>query len=238
MMRRRALGTPQVEVLDRAWIRQRRLTLGMEQGQLAELMSLTSGESIRRLERDSNQAQFTLAQVSLLADALGASVGEMLTADERSDTGPADDIEAVGALLAAAATRVPVDELATALDWTLDRTLAALDGLTDQLQRCGQRLQWVADVDVQVVAAADPGPLDHLSESMVRVRGLNIEEAAELEALMKGVKRARRHGPQVHIPRLVGAGLVSVVPSVDMDHARHNLELTDAARFNLCLDDA
>jgi hypothetical protein len=162
----------------------------------------------------------------------------MLTSDERCDTDPADDVETVGALLAAAATRVPVDELAAALDWTLERTLAALDGLAGQLRRCGQRLQWVADVDVQVVAAADPGPLDHVSESMVRVRGLNIEEAAELDALLTGVNRARRNGPQVHIPRVVGAGLVSVVASVDMEHARHNLELTDAARFNLCLDDA
>lgn len=236
---RRRLGTPTVRVLDPDLLHTRRLALGLEQQRLADLISLSSGEAIRRLERGSNQAQMTLVMVALLADALGLSVGELLVEPEQSThtAAPDDDAATVGAILSSADVWVPVDELAVALDWPRPRTVDALTELEARLRAAGQRLAWVNDHDVRITPGLDTEPLAHVAATNISYRGLRLDEAREMYALLGGPGPGRTTTSRLYLNHMRAAGLIAFVDPNEPGNGKDVVELTAESRFNLCLDE-
>lgn len=141
-----------------------------------------------------------------------------------------------------------MDDLSSALDWTPDRTLVALDALECEARRCGQRLAWTNDREVRLCAAPnDRQALRDITARDIDRHGLSLSEAKVLHLLLQSRQgdvradaRAARY--RVDVGRLVAAGLVaSDVPVRDHNRrvsasAAEKLRLSDAAERALLLD--
>jgi hypothetical protein len=106
---------------------------------------------VRRIEGGGDAVNYDLWFLSKYAGALGVEFGDLFDPDGddpvATDADPGD-VEAVGAMLATADGRSAIDALAGALDWSLEHTRLALDGLTTTLEPAGLRLVGAADTEV------------------------------------------------------------------------------------------
>lgn len=143
----------------------------------------------------------------------------------------AGDARRVGAVLARTDEWTPVVALADGFEWTLPRTLLALLTLEDTLRPTGQRLAWLGEHDVLLVGdAGDENVLNSLTADILTDRGLNGLQAAILLRTHRAGNPWRNHGERVHGHRLVELGLIEQINET-------KAALTDAARYNLCLEE-
>ena len=234
---RRQKGPVRVYPLDSDRIRARRVSVGLSPQALADVIAASSTETIRRLEEGSDQGQISLATITTLADALGATIGELLIDDQQPERTPSDDAAALGALLASAERWCPIEHLATATGWPLDRTLAALDELDRRLALVGQRLARAGDRDVRIVPALDGEEhLPELAGRNVAYDGIRLDEAIIIFGLAGGRIPPRSTPQMMALRHLRAAGIVTYSDDDKKSRIRGDLKLTDEARFNLCLN--
>ena len=247
----RARADAGITPLDGAYIRSRRIALGIGETTLGELLGV-SGKMIDSLERGGDQNHLSLDFLHDLARILGCHIIDLFA--ERTYPDPAGDdpdaVEAtdpatVGRHLATAG-RIHVDELARILGWTSARVRLAIHHLEDQLRFCGQAIAWLADTEAQLVPAAGAvDTTDAISRRDLRAYGLTGTDAALLhEIITKGPRFRLGTVDTVALGRLRAAELVTTDtifgPREPRNGAPRNVEgarLTDTARFNLCLDD-
>ena len=130
-----------------------------------------------------------LSLIARLAELLGVTPSELFIRPADEAPAPADDDRAVEAALASLQGVVAVSDLARALDWTLDRTRAALDVLAVRLEQTGCRLHRNAWQQCSIRPATD-----HLSHQQLhaiqrigpRQRGLTHTTARVLMASSRG----------------------------------------------------
>lgn len=150
-------------------------------------------------------------------------------------------------MLMDAAGWVDVDDLSSALDWTPDRTLVALDSLQYEAQRCGLRLAWTNDREVRLCAAPnDRQALREITARDIDRQGLSRSEARVLHLLLRSRQGDARAESlvaryRVEVSRLVAAGLVASDVPVRVHSRRvglsaaEKLRLSDAAERALLL---
>jgi transcriptional regulator with XRE-family HTH domain len=232
---RRTPGSAPWPLVDPAVVRARRLELGLSAGVLAGALGVNSAVVVR-LESGGVQGQYTWAFLAVLAEVLGLAPADLLTGPS-DDLGPVDvpdDVSSVGALLAAQPNWSGLDELADVLGWNRPQLCSALDGLEASLAPTGMALAWVGEEWVRIVPAVPLESLPRLEGSLNRDQGLDVAEHRTLWRLAAGQRseqvaredeRARR--------QLERLGLVRTIES----RAGATIELTDSARFCLCLDE-
>lgn len=163
-----------------------RIQAGLARRTLANQIGV-SETVIRGIEDGHNHETLTLALVLRLATALGTTPPRLQTPDQTIQP-PTDDDVIVESALATLARSVPAHDLATALDWTLERTVAALKALQRRLHGTGQALildQWNKARLVPAPGLSDTQLLA-LSQLSPRQRGLTPATARVLRDLLNG----------------------------------------------------
>jgi hypothetical protein len=95
--------------------------------------------TMRRIEEGGGHSDLTLGFVARLAEALGVDPAALLPAAQTLTAAPDD--ASVEAALGELGRYVPVEELARALGWTLERTNEALAALEERLRTTGTSLK-------------------------------------------------------------------------------------------------
>ena len=149
-----------IQLLDPATVRHRRMELGLTESYLGSLCGVSSSV-IRRLESNWPQDDLSARFVALLADRLGVHVEDLLACQHRSidDTGPSgdgSDARTLGAILLAAREPVPYGALCDVLDWGLDRLHDAIEDLASALEPAGGA---VIDNDATLTVVDDLAPV-------------------------------------------------------------------------------
>ena len=111
---------------------------GLSQRALARLLGVAP-MTMRRIEEGGGHSDLTLGFVARLAEALGVDLVALLPAPEAPTSGP-DDVT-VEAALGEVGRYVPLEELARALGWNLERATVALTALEERLQTTGTTLK-------------------------------------------------------------------------------------------------
>lgn len=223
--------------VDPAAVRARRFEVRLSEFDVAEACGVEA-TVIRRLERGHDQSYYDLGFIDVLATVLGCSFSELLLAEHTPEAtqGGTRDSERLGAVLASCFEPTEVATLADTMGWPLRRTLAALGELEKAYQAVGQRLLWVTDSHVMAVPAPSRDTA-RLAARSVTSEGLTASEARGLWNIATSRRTAADAtalAPGV-APRLCRAGLVVDEPNPDYAKAGR-LELTEQARFDLCLD--
>lgn len=237
-------------LLDGQVVRRRRLTIGLDLSNLAAALGVT-GQVVNRLEHGSRQNPLTVSFIVDLAHALGLDPVDLI--EPPAPTTPGDlvdttDAATAGSILAETAGWADIDDLTDALDWTLGRTLVALDALDAALCASGQRLAWLADREVRIVGkATERHAVAKVTGRHIERRGVTRDEAMTLHLLVEGRSRApvAALGPamRMSLARLGAAELIQTDVPVHDQYQQTKLEgdeklrLSDDARFNLCIDD-
>src|SRR4051812_39361087 len=115
-------------ILDSQLIAECRLAAALSQPTLARLLNVST-PVITRLEAGVNHDNFTLAQLRLLADALGLTPKALVAEPPPESAAHPDDIR-VEAALALVQRRISSATLAKALGWTPERVTEALAALS------------------------------------------------------------------------------------------------------------
>lgn len=225
-------------------VRARRIEMELAPSLLARVLG-TSGEVINRLERCTvDQGGYQLRFVVQLARVLGfASPAELFAPPAMPTEGDlidADDTSAVGALLAGQKAHVFVETLAEALGWTLARTLFALEQLEQLLVPVGQRLSWVSDLEVRLVAAPVAAAAVRTVSRRGLERGLSRNDVKALAKVMKGGSVTIDELPKPSMQRLLAADFLRVAEEErDKDASGRTgaVQLGERARFNLLVDE-
>jgi len=231
-----------VHLLDGELIARARVRLGYPAYVVSRSLGVST-EVVDRLETGSDQRNLSVGFIVDLADTLGVTVAELCVTPTSCDasTDPdvvaTDDVAAVGALLSTAGATVSVDAIAVALGWTLERTLLALDGLDRSLPGIGQRLAWLNTTHVAVC----PAPVDVDTATVVARRslaetGVNSDEATVMLKVLEHQSVAAVTANPVTVNRLYAAGFLEFADN-DAAGRPNRAVLTDAATFNLVLDD-
>jgi transcriptional regulator with XRE-family HTH domain len=234
------------QLLDPRKVRRQRLAVGYSERVLSGILGV-SNRVIDRIEGGHDQGNLDVRFIARLAKALACQPAELLQDDDpptAGDDGDPDacdptDLAVVGALLASDRTEVNIDVAALSLGWTRDRVLVALLQLGPALARLGQRLSWLGDYSVRLVAA----PVCERTESAARraeiaVNGLDIDSAGMIHLLVVTGRPARLGDwDPMRRNRLVHAGVL------DLDHSAATsshlpIELSADTRYALALDDA
>jgi DNA-binding XRE family transcriptional regulator len=223
--------------IDGRKVRDARVRLGLGSYVVARSLGVST-QVIDRLESGGDQRKMSVGFVFDLARVLGTTVDELYVADdfevvENPDVMLESDPATVGAVVAGNGRVVSVDAVATALGWTLPRTLLALDELTRRLGAVGQRLAWVGPTRVATVAA----PVDADVAEQVGVRGfadtgLNRDEAQVVYRVMSNRSMSTATSNPVSVQRLHAAGFLDYANSDARGRANHAV-LSDDCRFNL-----
>jgi transcriptional regulator with XRE-family HTH domain len=128
-----------VSLLDTDVITERCRALGMSPIALARALGVST-VAIRSLEQGANHSNLTLHRVERLAHALGLPINALFPVDDRPENSTATALELkVEAALAIVGKKVDPDDLATALNCTLDDVHAACKAL--QRRRAGSALR-------------------------------------------------------------------------------------------------
>jgi len=233
-----------LRLLDGRLVRQRRFALGISSRVLASALGV-SQQVVYRLEHGMRQNDLDVTFLDTLAAAVGLSVRELLVDDgggRVKETDPdgldAADARHIGALLAAAADWVFVDEVADALGWTVARAALALAALEPSLSDVGQRLAWLGDREVRLAAWGDEsGAVGRVSARAVSSWGITAQEAHLLyEAVHDSPTSSGRgrRGALLATRRLVSAGILVVDP-LPQGRQDDKPRPSGATRHNLCL---
>lgn len=237
-------GTPTV-TLARDRIRRRRLELALSERDVASHWGVSTAV-VRSVEAGRVDTELALGQLAKLADILGLDLHELLdtghtpaTSEAGADGLSAEDVPKVGALLADVRVLVPIDGLAEALGWDLERTHRALEVLDDTLRPAGLRVHRLHhDVRLaRTVTATRDTELEALWRRHFAVRSLNPAQANLLRQIRDGKTRlaGSKDTEKVRLPELRNAGLIRPAPAETGTTAKW--ELTDDVRFSLLLDE-
>jgi transcriptional regulator with XRE-family HTH domain len=136
-----------VQLVDPAVVRHRRLELGLTHSYLGALCGV-SASVIRRLEGGWPQDDHSGRFFTLLADNLGTTLAALLAASHRVDAypdpEPAGDLEQdardLGAVLLSSPEPIPIDALCHVFGWELGRLDRAIEELTAALEPAGGAL--------------------------------------------------------------------------------------------------
>ena len=225
-------------VLDPAVVRSRRHFLRLSTSALATALGTSPGVIIR-IEEGHGQEKLDLAFVADLSRCLGMGVAELIApatgvlqgAEEEEAALPlTTDAQQLGSMIAAASGWVGVDDLCDDTGWKIDRVLTALSEIEGRAPLVGLRLAWLG-WDVALVAA-HPSMRAPATKPAGYRRGVEIDGCRLLYRLTQGHTETllRRELPAAR-RRLISLGLAQ------NGGAKHDaaLELTEEARFNLCL---
>jgi transcriptional regulator with XRE-family HTH domain len=239
-------------LLDPIEVRRRRLAAGYSERALSGLLGV-SNRVIDRIEEGNDQSNLDVRFITKLAEALGCSPAELLAEtrgepplvegqgesnETDADMCGGNDPEIVGALLAADRCELHVDIAANALGWTRTRTLVALHDLAATLAPAGQRLSWLGDYSVRLMAAPVIDEIEvAVRTAQIALDGLNVDDAAMIHQLIAtGVParlgdwdRFRRH-------RLVQAGVLYLDQQAPTS-SQLPITLSADARYALGLDE-
>lgn len=228
--------------LDAAFIRARRLELGLSERRMAALLGSSMSQSVvRALEAGKNHAELTLSDIARICAVLGLQLDDVLTTGRTTAApvhGPStkaqhlDDVTSrLGAALFEIGTLVPIESLAATLDLTLDQVDAALDELHARLQPAGlcvHRLQGGAKVARRHDAVHADELRQHWRGQFAR-RGLDAGQVRLLRRAALGkVPKTLRNNERVTAGELVNAGLLSRTQS-------GGVTLTEDVRYSLDL---
>lgn len=231
--------------LARDRIRLRRLELALSERDVASHWGVSTAV-VRSVEAGRVDTELTLGQLAKLADILGLDLHELLdtgaapASDEAGgDASSADDVAKVGALLADVRVLVPIDGLAEALGWDLERTHRALEALDETLRPAGLRVHRLHhDVRLaRTVTVTTDTELEGLWRRHFAVRSLNPAQANLLRQIRDGKARlaGTKDTEKVRLPELRNAGLIRPAAAAAGTTARW--ELTEDVRFGLLLDE-
>lgn len=173
---------------------------------------------MRNVETGRAAADLSLGQLAKLGTILALGLGELLDTgtgeDDRDSRAQqtAEDAAVVGSLLADIRVLVPIEALADALGWDLDRTRTALTHLDVVLRSAGMRVHRLHhDVRIaRTVTAVDPQTLEGLWRVHLARRSLTAAQARLLRHICDGavdlgnVKDTHR----VRLPELRNTGLI------------------------------
>lgn len=199
-----------------------------------------SAATIRGIEGGTDPQGYTFGFLERYAASLGLAFDELFEDDTSVGTG--DVAAAVGALQAAAPGWVETTALAAVLGWEPERLYLALLEAVESLEEVGLRVAWDGDVAVRllpVVAVADRGV--SLARQVLERSGLRRAEARLVLDVLNAGQLSRSDNRPVTV-RMVDANVLTYVKKQrkagQQKHhgVRDMLQLTDEARFNLCLD--
>jgi hypothetical protein len=202
--------------------------------------------TVRRIEEGCDPLVYDMRFLAGFAGALGVEFSDLFdwdTPPARGTRGGSDDVERAGAVLAGSGGRATIDALATALAWTIERTRLALAGLEVAVTGAGMRLIWFADTEV-LLAPVDGVAVEVESQiaSAIVTGGMNVAEFEVICQLARSGPVRHRSASNVNVlSRLISAGAVQVERTGREGRDSRQVtevQLTDAARFDLCLDGA
>lgn len=232
---------PKVEVmLDTTRIRNRRHELGLSIRSVAAQVGVV-GAVIRTIEAGGNHHDVPLGVLSRLADALCLDMATIFAATPPSEppTTIDDDVAALGSVLHSTGVLTSASVLCDVLGWRRDRLDSALDALDNQLRRAGLRLNRNPQGFgiTRAVEATDGATITRAIRAHIARDGLNLTEASMLARLTRGdIPKDPSNPESVAIAVLIKGEL--------LDHgtpptptAQAPLELSDAVRFSLLLDE-
>lgn len=221
-------------LLDTELLTRRRQTLRISVRGLADTLGVAM-TVIVRLEEGTNHHDLPLHLVVRLAEALAIDVSHLIVrpnpdqpADEWDKPPEPDDAATVGAVLAEADVLTPIDTIASALDWTLDRTEAALEELAGRAPAVGLQVHRLRGT-VRLVADDAPCDPEHV-EQLIRIHdartGMHISQAQTLKKVIDGAdhRQLSSNADTVNVGRLRNAGYLT---------RDETPELTDAVLYSL-----
>jgi transcriptional regulator with XRE-family HTH domain len=182
----------QIQLLDPAVLRHRRLQLGLTESYLGSLCGVSSSV-IRRLESGWPQDDLSARFITLLAEELGCTVADLLASPHdgpgSAGDGPQDQVVTLlGAALLGAAEPVPADALCDVLDVDLGELDEAVKQLEILLEPAGgivvdngSTLHIVDDM-----SALDRDQLDRLATATFARRRPNLPELRAILKLIDG----------------------------------------------------
>jgi hypothetical protein len=233
------------QLLDPRKVRQQRLAVGYSERVLSGILGV-SNRVIDRIEGSYDQGNLDVRFIARLSEALACRPIELMQDDDpfaAEGVGEPDmcdprDLATLGALLASDRTEVNIDLAALSLGWTRDRVLVALHQLGPALASVGQRLSWLGDYSVKVVAAQVCERTEKTARRTdIALNGLDIESAGMVHQLIATGRPARLGDwDPIRRNRLVQAGVL------DLDHSAATssqlpIELSANTRYALALDD-
>lgn len=240
------MTTKATVTLARDRIRRRRLELALSERDVASHWGVSTAV-VRSVEAGRVDTELTLGQLAKLADILGLDLHELLDTttgppegnDDGDPTSSAPDVAKVGALLADVRVLVPLDGLAEALGWDLERTHRALEVLDRTLRPAGLRVHRLHhDVRLaRTVTAATDTELGAQWRRHFAVRSLNPAQANLLRQIRDGKARlaGTKDTEKVRLPELRNAGVIR--PAAAAAGTTAKWELTDDVRFSLLLEE-
>jgi transcriptional regulator with XRE-family HTH domain len=136
---RRRLREQAGSLLDTVTLRRLRLQAGYSTRRFARALGV-SASTVRGLETGANHNQLPLTFLARLAELLGVAPQELFARTTHEPVEPSSDDRVVEAALHSLPGVVADSDLASALEWKLERTRRALDALETRLQSTGARL--------------------------------------------------------------------------------------------------
>lgn len=221
-------------------LKDRRVRVGHSFTSLAAHLGV-SAATVRAIEGGAKTDHYELGLLLRYADALGLELLELFEPACTDQPGDASDSDAAAALavLVGCGGSFYFDAAAAALGWTPERVRAALNAAVPLLEPLGMRLSWQGDVEVKLVGAVQhAAAVAEVSASTVRDRGL-YKHSARLLIEIARLGTVRRSDDPVATAQLLDAGLVEYLGSEGSGVSKGNratLGLSDAGRYNLCID--
>ncbi|MEX1907278.1 helix-turn-helix transcriptional regulator [Janibacter sp. Y6] len=219
-------------------IRARRLELALSEREVASRWGVSTAV-LRSVEARRVDADLTLGQVAKLADILGLGLDEVIGIPTApiTDDSLAADVELLGSVLADIRVLVPVEGIAAALSWDLDRVHRALDELDRRLEPIGLRVHRLGH-DVRIarrVTVASEEQLRAVWRRHFAVRSLAPVQARLLLQIRDGKVKisGNKDTEKVRLPELANAGLIQPADASTGTNAKW--ELTDDVRFSVLL---
>ena len=238
-------------ILDADLIRRRREELGLSLRAVAARLGVV-GAVVRRIEAGENHPDLAVGHLTKLAEIINVDVATLFAptapvdgaanASAASDGEAGDDagdVAALGALLHAAGVLTPAAALRDALDWDkarLDRALTALDA---QAATIGLRLNRnpAGFSLTRGVEVCPPDVVADVIRSHVNRDGLNLTEAAMLRRVANGEAPREPTNPESVALAVLGNARLVQHGQAATTTSQAPLELSDAVRFSLLLDE-
>lgn len=250
-------------IIDPAKVRRYRLAAGYPERILSGVLGV-SNRVIDRIEEGCDQSNLDVRFLVDLSAALGCTLADLLldmttpgalqqdladesrgvadreaigSTDEEPDVCADGDVAAMGALLASEPGEVQIDIAALALGWTRNRTLVALHELHERLASVGQRLGWLGDYSVRLLAA----PVDKPVETAARradlaTNGIKAPAAQMIHQLIAtGVPARLGSWDPMQRNRLINGGVLDFDDTAATS-SKLPITLSDEARYALALE--
>ena len=220
-------------LLDTRLLIERRVALGLSRLQLAKRVA-KSPTVIGGLERGDNHETLTLGLVASLASALAVQPRDLFATP--TDGVPQPDDVRVEAALSMVDKALSTRELASGLDWSDARTLAALESLRERLAPSGVNLhqhagRWYLRSRVAVLSREEQRGVEQARVAKAR---LSLYDAQVLATVVAGYATARWVADASNAQRVSLATLLRLAyAEPDRDGG---LSVTESVRYSLGLD--